>query len=287
MTGRQALDALLAVYGDKGAGKSEACMYLAERLDIQLCKTFQKPKGSFFSIDNVRSVDPEGTLQMFTAEHFTKKRHQVLVVDDASIAANARKFLTENNQRLNAIMTVARIYRHCVILNTVAPELIDTVLRSFANITCIVQGPDMNPRSPTYEVNWLKVYAMSRGGAPADKNKKMYNKYFQFQGEDGRMNRITMVRTRRPSPELLKQYEALRKEKTDALVYKYFNPDNGHPARKGCKRDQKWQDQLNKHYEHVLAMSKEPDYKVSKIMKATGLSSYSIYKMIGMGSNQL
>jgi len=285
MTGRQALDALLAVYGEKGNGKSEACMYLAERLDKKLCHTFSKPDGTFFSIDNVRSVDPEGTLKMFTAEQFKKKKHQIFVVDDASIAANARKFLTDNNQRLNAIMTVARIYRHCVILNTVAPELIDTVLRSFANITCTVTGPDMNSRSETYEVNRLKVYAMSRGGSPADKTKRMYNKYFQFQGKDGRINRITIVRTRRPSPSLLAQYEALRKDKTDALIDKLFDVSayNEKIPRGGGKRAKKWQESLTKHYDTVIEMNNNGG-TVSKIMKATGLSSYAIYKMIGTGA---
>jgi len=284
MTKRQALDALLAVYGDKGNGKSEACMYLAERLDLRLCKTYDKPPGTFFTIDNVRSVDQEGTLKMFTAEQFKKKKHQVFVVDDASIAANARKFLTENNQRLNAIMTVARIYRHCVILNTVAPELIDTVLRSFANITCTVLGPNMNPKSPTYEVNRLKVYAMSRGGAPADKTKHMYNKYFQFQGKDGRMNRITIVRTRRPSPPLLLQYEALRKEKTDALIDHLFTvPENGNGQILG-KRELKWQAVLNKHYQRVLEMHKEPGSNIAQIARATRLSVYQVNKIISMGA---
>jgi hypothetical protein len=284
MTGRQALDALLAVYGDKGNGKSEACMYLAERLDMKLCKTYDKPPGTFFNIENVRSVDPEGTLKMFTAEQFKKKKHQVFVVDDASIAANARKFLTENNQRLNAIMTVARIYRHCVILNTVAPELIDTVLRSFANITCTVLGPDMNPKSSTYEVNRLKVYAMSRGGAPADKTKRMYNKYFQFKGKDGRMNRITIVRTRRPSPVLLGQYEALRKEKTDALIdHLFMVPENGNGQVIG-KRERKWQAVMNKYYTRVIEMHKEPGMNVARIMHTTGLSRYQIEKMIDMGA---
>jgi hypothetical protein len=286
MTGRQALDALLTVYGDKGKGKSEACMYIGERLDIRLCKTYNKPPGTFFNIENVRSVDPEGTLKMFTAEQFKKKKRQVFVVDDASIAANARKFLTENNQRLNAIMTVARIYRHCVILNTVAPELIDTVLRSFANITCIVMGPDMNPKSPTFEVNRLKVYAMSRGGAPADKVKHMYNKYFQFQGKDGRMNRITVVRVRRPSPVLLSQYESLRKEKTDALIDHLFTvPDNGNGQVMG-KREQKWQAVLNKHYQKVTEMYKEPGMNVAKITRITGLSGYQVNKMLSMGAYQ-
>ena len=284
MTGRQALDALLAVYGEKGNGKSEACMYIAERLDKRLCRTFRKPEGSFFTIENVRSVDPEGTLKMFTAEQFKKKKHQVFVVDDASIAANARKFLTDNNQRLNAIMTVARIYRHCVILNTVAPELIDTVLRSFANITCIVMGPDMNPMSPTHEVNKLKVYAMSRGGAPADKTKHFYNKYFQFQGKDGRMNRITIVRTRRPSPTLLSQYEALRKEKTDTLIDHLFTtPENGNGKESLGKRETKWRDLLGKHYNRVMELHRQPGCSISQITRETGLSNYQVNKMIGMG----
>jgi hypothetical protein len=287
MTGLQALDALLAVYGEKGDGKSEACMYLAERLDKRLCRTFNAPEGSYFTIDNVRSVDPEGTLKMFTADQFKKKPRQIFVVDDASIAANARKFLSDNNQRLNAIMTVARIYRHCVILNTVAPDFIDTVLRSFANITCIATGPDMNPLSPTHEVNRLKVFAMSRGGTPADKTKRFYNKYFQFMGKDGRMNRIVIVRTRRPSPALLSQYEALRKDKTDALLDRLFTlPENGDDPKTIGKRERKWQEVLKMYLPRVMEMYKEPGCSISKITRETGLSNYQVNKMIGMGGFQ-
>jgi hypothetical protein len=284
MTGEQELDALLTVYGEKGSGKSEACMYIAERLDKRLCQSFNKPPGTFFTVDNVRSVDPEGTLKMFTAKQFKTKNHQVFVVDDASIAANARKFLTENNQRLNGIMTVARIYRHCVILNTVAPELIDTVLRGFANISSTVLGPDMNPKSPYYHINRLRIYAMSRGGSPADKNKHIYNKYFQFSSDDGRINRITIMRTRRPSEELLNQYRALRKEKTDAFIDKVFEvPENG--DKKHVKRANAWQEKVTKHLDKVVTMNKEGS-SISKIMRATGLSSYAIYKMIGMGEQK-
>jgi hypothetical protein len=274
-------------------------MYLGERLDLALCRSLRKPPGTFFGIENVRSLDPDGTLEMFTADQFKKKKHQIFVVDDASIAANSRKFLSENNQRLNAIMTVARIYRHCVILNTIAPELIDNVLRNFANITCYVKGPDMNPRSPTYEVNRIKVYAMSRTTTPAEKNKKTYNKYFQFRSpEDAtRMNRIIIMRTRRPSPDLLAKYEALRKEKTDTLIDDLFNdaalkkaialkkeqkklisdePDIVLPT----KRELKWQQELTEHYDTVMKMANHGD-KFIEIARATGLPRSKIDKMIG------
>jgi len=300
MTGTQALDALLAVYGDKGNGKSEMCMYLGERLDLALGKTFRKPPGSFFSIDNVRSIDPEGTLEMFTAQQFKSQKHQVFIVDDASLAANARKFLSENNQRLNAIMTVARIYRHCVILNTVAPELIDNVLRNFANITCYVKGPDMNPKSPLFQVNRLKVYAMSRTTTPAEKNKKSYNKYFQFRDpvERHRMNRITIMRTRRPSPVLLEKYETLRKEKTDMLIDDLFNDaaikkaialkkeqrkliqDEVLDTPKLTKREIRWQEDLTKYYDVVMKLKQEGQ-KYVEISRLTGLPRSKIDKMIG------
>jgi hypothetical protein len=286
MTGRQALDATVAVYGDKGVGKSEACMYLSERLDAKLCRTYGKPPGTFFSIDNVRSVDREGTLEMFTAEQFKRRKHQVFVVDDAGVAANARKFQTDINQRLNDILQVARIYRHCIFINTIAPFLIDMVLWSFANITCIVVGPDMNPESPTYEMNRLRTYVMSSGGAPAERRKKMYNKHFQFQGEDGRINRIVMVRTRRPSAVLLAQYEALRKEKTDALLDLHFlhSEPNQEKLMKAPKRTNKamWEERAQKFLPTILEMHGD-GRNTYDIMRATGLSSYAISKLIGMG----
>ena len=291
MTKPQVLDALLAVYGEKGSGKSEGCMYIADRLDKRLCKHFKKPEGYFFSINNVRSVDKEGTLEMFTNKQLKEKYNQVFIIDDASIASNARSFHTPENQRLNAIMTVARIYRHCVILNTVDPDLIDKVLRNFANITCVATGPDMNPVSPTYKINRFRVYSMSRAMAPALKNRRHYNKSFTFYDKNQRLNRVVSMRVGRAPPELLGQYEALRKEKTDKLIDDLFTPLDGNEndfntnaVPKMGKREKQLRDDFDT-WNMIIRQSLDKNdgkMKITELITTTGLSREKIQRIVGM-----
>jgi hypothetical protein len=288
MTGEQELDAFSSCYGDRGTGKSEAQVYLAERLAIKLGKKFHKPPEEFFTIDNVRSVDQQGTMKMFQGEQFKKKKHQIFIADDVSITSNARNFQTPENKRLNAILTVSRIYRHCVFINTLYPELIDNVLRNFANIACVAVGPDMNPHSPTYRVNRLRVYAMSRSTAPAQKNRQTFNKYYQFYDkEHDQMNRIVAMRVREPTEAILEKYKALRKDKTDAYITEIFGPDEdeeGVPiVPKVNKNLKKFQDADEKWGVLIRRLVDENNGRVpvTQIRRETKLSREMIDKIVG------
>lgn len=285
MTGEQELDAFSSCYGDRGTGKSEAQVYLAERLAIKLGKHFHKPPEEFFTIDNVRSVDQQGTMKMFQGSQFKGRTHQIFIADDVSITSNARNFQTPENKRLNAILTVSRIYRHCVFINTLYPELIDNVLRNFATVACVAQGPDMNKASPTYRINRLKVYAISRATAPAAK-RQLFNKFFNFYDkEKDVINRIVNVRTREPSEEILSAYKKLRKEKTDAYIDEMFGTDDEGPAlatiskneKKVLDADEKWGQYVRE--EVAMNGGKVP---VSRLRRETQLSREMIDKLVAM-----
>ena len=226
---------------------------------------------------------------MFTSDQLVDKKNQIFVIDDASIASNARDFHSEENKRLNSIMTVARIYRHCVILNTIEPEFIDKVLRGFANITCVTIGPDMNPGSPLYHTNKIKVYSMSKNTAPAKKNRQTYNKYFEFSDKKKRPCRVMFMRTRRPSPDLLKSYSELRKRKTDKLILEMFpkeTPPEDAPITKAPKIS-KWDQVLQDNcaaYGTIIQKNIDDNggkLKLAKAMTETGLSRQQIYRIAG------
>lgn len=216
MTGKIVLDSIVAIYGDRGTGKSETSGYLAERIAIWLSKIKGGKPSDYFTINNVRSVDKKGTLDMFSSDQLIAKPNQILIADDISIAANARNFFTEENKRLNDIITVSRIYRHCVILNTVATNLVDNVLRQFADIGIQTMGPD-----PETGVNELKVVIFSNPGITS-KKKDQFKRFFQFQGSDGMTNRITRMRVTRPSSTFRDEYYELRKRNTDKFVREEF-----------------------------------------------------------------
>lgn len=218
MTGKIILDSVVAGFGPKGTGKSEGDLYIAERLAIWLGRHWKKPPEYFFTIDNVRSVDPEGTLKMFTSKQLIERPNQVLLIDDASISSNARDFYKEGNKRLNAIITVARIYRHCVLINTISSNLIDAVLNQFSDFVIEFQGPD-----PVTETNEIKFFVVEQKPGRVRKNREPYHKYMQYRDDEDRLCQITSMLIGRPSPGIREAYGEIRKEKTDALVMELFD----------------------------------------------------------------
>jgi hypothetical protein len=220
MVGKKVMDAVVSSYGPKGSGKSEGDLYLAEHLAMWLGRFHNKPPEYFFTIDNVRSVDPEGTLKMFTSKQLIEKPNQILVIDDASISSNARDFYKEGNKRLNAIITVARIYRHCVLLNTVSSNLIDAVLTQFSDY--VIEFPQEGADEIT-ETNEIKFFVVEQKAGRIRKNREPYHKFMQFYNKDKKLCQVTKMLIGRPSRDLRNAYGLIRKEKTDALVMEVFD----------------------------------------------------------------
>lgn len=211
--GKQTLDAIIIVYGDRGVGKSYVCGYLGERIDKRLCHFLHEPEGTYFNINNVRSVDPKGTLQLLSPEQLKQKPHQVFVIDDASITSNARSFQSPQNQYINYVLTTARIYRHCIIINTIASNLLDSVVRSFADIGIKVDGV-----IPDTTVNRCKIYRMSHNNHMGFHNTKREGtgKFYQYV-YNGERTRITTWYANKPSDAWIRDYDILRKQNTDRL----------------------------------------------------------------------
>lgn len=252
MTGEHTLDAIVVVYGDRGVGKSLVCGYIGERLDLRLCALDGTPPKTHFSVDNVRSVDKSGTLAMLSPSRLKERANQVFVLDDASIAANARKFQTPENQYLNYILTTARIYRHCIIINTIASNLIDSVARSFADVGILVEGV-----LPGTTINRCRIYRMSQSNHMGfgKKARESTGKYFQIT-LNGERNRMRTWYTNKPSEEFVKAYDILRKENTDNLgnvIEDWAQSEDGGMMQKVSPRNEKRREILS-HYDEVMDM---------------------------------
>jgi hypothetical protein len=204
--------------------------------------------------------------------------NQFLIIDDASIAANARQYYSEENQRLNSILTVSRIYRHCVFINTIASNLIDSVLRQFANIAIEVLGPDDET-----EINELKVLLL-QSPSIASKKRTQYHKFFQFESEDHTINRITSMRVRRPSDWLVDQYNEVRKKNTDAHVLKEYPQEDLtviKKTRKQIEGNRRLQDYFDK-YGPTIARMKKKNKSINEMTReCEGLHRYWIDLIIG------
>jgi len=286
MTAEHTLDAIIVVYGDRGVGKSMVCGYLGERLDMRLCKIDGKPLKSHFSIDNVRSVDKSGTLAMLNPHKLKESPNQVFVLDDASIAANARKFQTPENQYLNYILTTARIYRHCIIINTIASNLIDSVARSFADVGILVDGV-----IPGTTINRCRVYRMSQSNHMGFGTRKRESggKYFQLKLE-GRRNRMRTWYTTLPSKEWVAAYNVLRKENTDNIgnIMEEWADSENLPKTVTGKIDT----EFTRDYSAVIDLYTSKDGRgksptILGISRKTGLTRERVNKMIGEYNKRL
>ena len=284
MTGKKILDAVISSYGPKGSGKSEGDLYLAEHLSYGLGRFWGKPPEYFFTMDNVRSVDPEGTLKMFTSKQLIERPNQILVIDDASISSNARDFYKEGNKRLNAIITVARIYRHCVLLNTVSSNLIDAVLTQFSDY--VIEFPQEGADEIT-ETNEIKFFVVEQKAGRIRKNREPYHKFMQFYNEDKKLCQITKMLIGRPSKTLRDQYGDIRKEKTDALVMEVFDAKSIERTeqQKISKSEKKKEETLGK-FKPIIKNAQDEaaadgkDVSIKELMRRTGLTEYRVNQII-------
>lgn len=276
MTGKIVLDAVVSGFGPKGTGKSEGELYIAEWLGKWLSLHHGLPASYFFTIDNVRSVDPDGTLKMFTSKQLIERPNQVLIIDDASISSNSRDFYKEGNKRLNAIITVARIYRHCVLLNTVSSNLIDAVLNQFSDYVLEFQGAD-----EITETNEVKFFVVEQKPGRIRKNRDPYHKFLQYYDRKGRLCQITRMLLGRPSLKIREEYAAIRKENTDALVMNLFddNKIEREEQQKLTKAQKKKNEAIEK-FKPVIRKGQEEGKSIKAMMRETGLTEYRINQII-------
>jgi hypothetical protein len=282
MTGKKVMDAVVSAYGPKGSGKSEGDLYIADRLSHWLSNNAggeHKPEY-FFTIENVRSVDPDGTLKMFTSKQLIDRPNQVLLVDDASISSNARDFYKEGNKRLNAIITVARIYRHCILLNTISSNLIDSVLNQFSDY--VIEFPKGGADDQT-ETNEVKFFVVEQKPGRIRKNRDPYHKYMQFYDSDGQLCQITGMVLGRASPFLRTAYQAIRQEKTDGLVMEIFDEKStAKEEQKQITKQEKVRNNiLNEHGPAIKkAVEENPKVSLKALTRLTGLTEFRINQVI-------
>lgn len=275
MTGTSTQDAIIVAYGDRGSGKSLGCGYIGERIDKRLAAYLEKPEGTFFNVNNVRSVDKYGSLEMLTPKNMRERQNQVYILDDASIATNARSFQSQHNKNLNDILTTARIYRHCIILNTVASNLIDSVARSFADIGILFRGV-----IPGTTINECRVFRMSQSnhmgfGKGA---KESIGKYFQLTINKDQ-HRMRTWYTNIPSEAFVTAYNSLRKENTDKLGEgEDGEEDTEIPTRTSNRRKAIFEE----YYEPVITKYKSFSGKpnIMEISRTTGISREWVNKII-------
>jgi len=106
---RKGLANLIAVIGNPGTGKSYACMRIGEKVS-EVTKTS-------FTIKNVFSIADDGELRRFIMFLRNAERGTAIIIEEASVLFNSRRFMSKLNVNFNKILDTVRKKGVILILN--------------------------------------------------------------------------------------------------------------------------------------------------------------------------
>ena len=123
--------------GGTGSGKSYAAMSLA----LEVAKRVAKIKGGKSSdyFDPSKNMSVIDIMKFFTVLDRAQKWNTV-ILDDAGIGVNARKFMDEINITINNITQTYRTLNLFTILTVPEMFFIDKILRSLTDFYCEMEG---------------------------------------------------------------------------------------------------------------------------------------------------
>jgi hypothetical protein len=283
------LDCTIMIVGKKGSGKSIFSMGLAYEISkcIAIIKHRKELKlipvgrardtklkefaSKYFNMAHVKSVDKEGTMEMFSGE-VIQTENAILVCDDVSIAANSRNSMTQQNKALSQIMTVSRPFRNTLILNTVYSTLVDKTARNFSDIVIELMGVNKKRK-----VSIAKVYLYSVN----QNTGKEYRKFFRWHGK-----RITYWVSRLPPKHLREAYKEIRMRKTRELIAS-FNDDRVERNEVGTKRQKSAENIYNEWADEVIDRYTKGESIRSISRLSDDLSEYWVNKIIAQHKREL
>jgi nucleoside-triphosphatase THEP1 len=252
------MDCTVMITGKKGSGKSTFSMNLAYEISKCIAVILHKEElktlsGSeynarltelaynYFNMDHVKSVDKEGTMELFSGD-IMKKYHAVIICDDVSIAANSRNSMTSQNKAITEIMTVSRPYKHVTIMNTVYSTLIDKNARNFSDIVIDLLFVDEKRKRSVCKAF---IYSVNQNTG------REYRKFFTWHGK-----RIKYWFCGLPPKYFNDAYTQLRLDKTNEMI---DERDDKRIERKekGHKREIQFTEALNTYKTQIERMIDE------------------------------
>jgi hypothetical protein len=259
------LDCTILIRGKKGTSKSTASIGLDTGVAWELGKLRHKPWWYYFNIEgHVKTVDPDGTMDMFT-KGVLKKKNSVLLADDISISADARDSMTTQNKMLGKIVTVSRIYQNLLTMNSVYSTHVDKKVRGFADIIIDMIGIHKATRQAIAKVYWYEVNQHTG---------KEYIKFFTWKGK-----RIKYFLFPFPPDFLIKPYKKMRQDKTDEFLTDIQDKREKANRPKVLKREQRLLEQFDEHYDTVVALCKEKRSNRYILRACPGLTDSALGKM--------
>ena len=189
--------------GDTGSGKSYAALRLACDVSTLVAKIKGGKREDYFSVDKNMSVID---ITKFFDVLDKAQKWNTVILDDAGVSINARKFMDEINITVNNIIQTYRTLNLFTIFTVPQMFLIDKVSRALVNYYCELEGviaPNLS-RGKLFELQ-----KKSRLGSAG----KLFYVYPR-----GSAEKSTNILFNKPPKDICKVYDKLREE--GALEYK-------------------------------------------------------------------
>jgi hypothetical protein len=275
------LDCTVMIVGPKGVGKSLFSLGLAyevakcisiikHRKELRELPPEERHKklrayvDTIFNMNHVKSVDKDGTLEMFSGD-VIQVENSILLCDDVSIAANSRSAMTNNNKALSQIMTVSRPFRNVILLNSVYSSLIDKTARGFSDILVEMIGIDKRNKRSIAKV-YLYTVNQTTG--------KEYKKFFTY-----KHMRIKYWISHLPPKYLREAYRKLRMDKTRELL-DLFKQEREERQNKGKKRTKKSDEIIEEFRDVILDMDRKGESMRAMTRVSPELSIHYVNKIL-------
>jgi hypothetical protein len=164
-------DLVMFLAGRRGSGKSYSSLWIG----IQIAQWVASIKGGtwqdYFSMRNVATLENTDKVMKILN---TAGMHNVVIIDDASLAVNNRNWASTPSKNFVALLTICRDRRWCLIFTAPLKKMTDNQVRDMVDLTATVYKSyhaDINKRGG---FNILKVVSWDISTSGKEYSKKMH-----------------------------------------------------------------------------------------------------------------
>jgi hypothetical protein len=199
----EASEAWVSFTGRKGIGKSTASISFCESLaeDVARVRGLGEDPTKFFNADHIKSITAEGAADLLSSGGM-QQENSIWLIDDAGTQISARNALSVINKVVASIAQISRVYKNIVILNFIASKHIDVLLRGLVDYRAEMQYKNVYTGQAFFKFFYLENTEFGE-----------YKHYLTWHGK-----RITTWIIEKPSEELYKTYEQMRRSNTDLYI---------------------------------------------------------------------
>ena len=191
------LNALLCFTGNPGCGKSYSAIRLAQET--------AKKNGVEFNVDHI-TFTPEEFMKLITGD--TLKKGSIIIMDEAGVAINSRKWQSSINLMMNYVIQTFRHRNYIIIMCVPYFDFIDAAVRKMFHMLFEVDRIDFEK-----EVSWTRpkiIQVNQRTG-------RSYYKWLRFKSAGSQPMALDRAGFKLADKGLLHDYEAKKKAYTTKL----------------------------------------------------------------------